>query len=110
MSILESDGMHVIGSAKTRWVERHKTYDNFCILYKFIISTFESICKKVFMKISMNILPEIKETWSWDKETVSRAQGLYVACRRFDRLIAFLCLFNGLEPLKLFFTKLQKKK
>ena len=62
------------------------------------------------MKISMNILPEIKETWSWDKETVSRAQGLYVACRRFDRLIAFLCLFNGLEPLKLFFTKLHKKK
>ena len=56
MSNSESDGKHVTGLAKTRWAGGHKAYSNYYILYKFIIVTFESICHKVFMKISMNIL------------------------------------------------------
>ena len=52
---------------------------------------------------------EIKETWSWDKEIVSIAQGLYAVCHKFDRLIAFSILFNGLQPLKPLVTKLHKR-
>ena len=110
MSISESDRTHIIGLAKTRWVERHKAYDNYYILYKFVISTFESICNRSLYEDFYEYLEgEIKEKWSWDKETVSKAQGLFAACRRFDRLVAFSVLFNGLEPLKPLVTKLQKR-
>ena len=33
-SISDSNKKHVIGLAKTRWVERHKTYENYYILYR----------------------------------------------------------------------------
>ena len=52
---------------------------------------------------------EINEKWSWDRETQNKAQGLFAACRRFDRLVAFAVLFNELEPLKPLVTKLQKR-
>ena len=56
----------------------------------------------------MELEEKHKEKWSWDKETVSKAQGLFAACRRFDRLVTFAVLYNGLEPLKPLVTKLQK--
>lgn len=57
----------------------------------------------------MNLEEKHKEKWSWDKETVSKAQGLFAACRRFDRLVAFAVLYNGLEPLKSLVINLQKR-
>ena len=57
----------------------------------------------------MELEEKHKEKWSWDKETVSKAQGLFAACRRFDRLFAFAVLHNGLETLKPLVTKLQKR-
>ena len=52
---------------------------------------------------------EINEKWSWDRETQNKAQGLCTACRRFDCLVAFTVLFNGLEPLNPLETKLQNR-
>ena len=57
----------------------------------------------------MELEEKHKEKWSWDKETVSKAQGLFAACRRFDRLFAFAVLHNGLETLKPLVAKLQKR-
>ena len=57
----------------------------------------------------MELEEKHKEKWSWDKETVSKAQSLFAACRRFDRLITFAVLYNGLEPLRPLVTKLQKR-
>ena len=51
-----------------------------------------------------------KDKWSWDKETVPKAQGLFSARWRFDRLVAFAVLYNGLGALKPLVTKLQKHK
>ena len=39
-------------------------------------------------------------------ETVSKTQGLFAACCRFDRFFAFSVSFNRLEPLKLSATRL----
>ena len=33
----------IIGLAKTRWVEQHKAYDNYYLLYRCTIAVFESI-------------------------------------------------------------------
>ena len=85
--------------------KRHKAYENYYILYRFVVATFESICSPtLYQKFYMELEEKHKEKWSWDKETVSKAQGLFAACR----LVAFAVLYNGLEPLKLLVTKLQK--
>ena len=44
LSISDSNKKHVIMLAKTCWVERHESYENYCILYRFVVPTFESIC------------------------------------------------------------------
>ena len=101
--ISESDRKHVIGLTKTRSVERHKAYDNYYILCKFVISTFESICNKSLYEDFLELLErEIKKTWSRNKK-------FYAACRRFDPLIAFSVLCNGSEPIKPLITKLQRR-
>ena len=57
----------------------------------------------------MELKEKHKEKWSRDKETVSKVQGLFVACWRLDRLVAFAVLCNKLEPLKPLVKKLQKR-
>ena len=57
----------------------------------------------------MELEEKHKEKWSWDKETVSKAQGPFAVCRRSDRLVAFAVLRNGLATMKPLFTKLQKR-
>ena len=50
------------------------------------------------------------EPWSWDSaNTKPRAQAIYTSLTRFEELIAFSVLFNGLEPLKPLVMKLQKR-
>ena len=57
----------------------------------------------------MELEEKCKEKRSWDKETVSKAQGLFATCWRFGRLVAFAVLYNGLESLKPLVTKLHKR-
>ena len=52
---------------------------------------------------------EINEKCYWDQESQSKAQGLFSSCRRYDRLVVFIVLFNVLEPLKPLVTKLQRR-
>ena len=54
----------------------------------------------------MELEEKPKEKWSCDKEALSKAQGPFAVRRRFDRLVAFAVLYNGLEPLKLLVTKM----
>ena len=56
LSISDSNKKHVIGLAKTRWVERHKGYENYYILYRFVVATFESICSPtLYQKFYMEL-------------------------------------------------------
>ena len=50
LSISDSNKKHVIELAKTRWVERHKAYENYYILYRFFVATFESYVVQLFTK------------------------------------------------------------
>ena len=101
---------HIIGLSKTRWVERHKAYDGYFMLYKFVVSAFESIVDiKLYSDFYAHLEIEISKKWYWDQESQSKAQGLFFSCRRFDHLVAFAVLFNGLEPLKPLIAKLQKR-
>ena len=110
LSISDSNRKRVIGLAKTRWAERHKAYENYYILYRFVVATFESIYSPIlYQKFYMELEEKHKEKWFWNKENVSKAPGFFAACRRFDRLVVFAVLYNGLEHLKPLVTKLQKR-
>ena len=80
------------------------------MFYKFAVSAFESIVDiKLYLDLYAHLETEINEKWYWDQEPESKAQGLFSSCRRFDRLVVFAILFNGLGPLKPLVTKLQKR-
>ena len=96
--------------AMSCWVERYKAYENYYLLFKFIVATFDSICNphlyEDFYKYLEN---ETIENWCWDSKSINKAQCLFAVCRTFDHIIAFSVLFHGLEPTKPLVTKLQKR-
>ena len=77
------------------------------MLYKFVVSAFESIVSiKLYSDFYAHLEREINEKWYWDRDSESKDQDLFSTCRRFDRLVVFAILFNGLEPPKPLVTKL----
>ena len=62
--VVASSHSHVIGLSKTGWVERYKAYENYYLLFKFLVITFDSICNpysyKDFYKYLEN---ETIENW-----------------------------------------------
>ena len=106
----ETNCIHIIGLSKTRWVKIHKAYDNYFMLYQFVVTAFESIVDiKLYLNFYAHLETDINEKWYRDEESQSEAQGLFSSCLRFDRLVAFVVLFKGLKSLKLLVTKLQKR-
>ena len=70
LKVCESNCTHNIGLSKTRWVERFKAYDNYFILYRFVVSVFESITdRNMYSEFYEHLETEINEKWSWDRET-----------------------------------------
>ena len=66
--VSETNRTHIIGLSKTRWVERHKAYDNYFMLYKFVDSAFESIVDtKLYSDFYAHLETEINEKWYWDQ-------------------------------------------
>ena len=110
LSVAASSPSHVIGLSKTRWVERYKTNENYYLLFKLIVATFDSICNpnlcEEFYKYLEN---ETIENLCWDSESINKAQGLFAVCRKFYHIVAFSVLFHGFEPTKSLVTKLQKR-
>ena len=94
----------------TRWIERHKAYKNYFMLYKFAVSAFEAKADiKLYSDFYAHLETEMNEKWYWDQESQRKAQGLFSSCRRFDRLVAFAVLYDSLVPFKLFVTELEKR-
>ena len=62
LKFCKSNRIHIIGLSKTRWVERFKAYDKYFILYKSVVSVFESITDRNMY--SEHLETEINEKWS----------------------------------------------
>ena len=97
LSVAASSPSHVIGLSKTRWVERYKTYENYYLLFKLIVATFDSICNphlcEDFYKYLEN---ETIENLCWDSESINKAQGLYSQfVVNLTTLLLFQCCFTG---------------
>ena len=90
LSVAASSRSHVIGLSKTRQVERYKAYENYYLLFKFIVATFDSICNPhLYEDFSKYFENETIENWCWDSESINKAQGLFAVWRKFDHIIAF---------------------
>ena len=59
---------------KTRWVERHATFETIFDLYEFIVTTLDQICEPTD---DDRYYPN-GEIWSWDPKTKRLANGLRV--------------------------------
>ena len=56
----------------------------------------------------MHLKERLNEKWAWESEIKEKSQGLFVATRSFEHILAFLVVFDCLESLKSLVTKLQK--
>ena len=70
---------------RTRWVERHEAYETFALLLPSIVKTFE-----VILDEQHHQQYSLETPWSWERETVQKANGRYHTCCSFQFLISLI--------------------
>ena len=89
---------------KTRWVERHKTFEKNSELYEYIVITLSEMCQPSDERFYQDI-----EDWGWDRNTKVMANGLVSTMKDFGHIISFVCAKQLLEPMRPVVTSLQGK-
>lgn len=89
---------------KTRWIERHSTFETIHDLYQYIVITLDEICDP--SDDDRFKCPE-EETWAWDAKTRTMANGLRHTMRSFAHIVSFVCSMVMLEPMRPIVSALQ---
>ena len=89
---------------KTRWIERHSTFETIFDLYEYIVITLNEIC--VPTNDDVRFYPN-NEEWSWDAKTKTMANGLRHSMISFGHIVSFICAKEMLEPMRPLVTALQ---
>ncbi|CAH3161656.1 unnamed protein product, partial [Porites evermanni] len=89
---------------KTRWIDRHSTFETIYDLYEYVVSTLDEICVP-----SENERFECpgEESWDWDASTRTLANGLRHTMRSFGHIFCFVCAMDMLEPMRPLVSALQ---
>lgn len=95
----ETSTVKVKDLCRTRWVYRHEAYENFFILYKYLVITMEAIVSRDDQYGKMN----------WDSKTIVAANGLLKMFRSFTFVISFISTMNAMAIIKPISIKLQKR-
>lgn len=83
-------------------MERHTCLESFLELYEFIV-----ICLNAM--VMPHEYPEVQQqNWQWDRDSVTRAQGMVSSLQKFQNIVAFITLKNSLDYLKGLAARLQK--
>ena len=93
------------GLCKTRWVERNTCFEVFLELYEALVTFLDAI-------VSPHEYPDLMSAdkeWKWDRETVSKAQGLKAALSSFQTISVFITTKNVLDSVKELAGKLQER-
>ena len=88
---------------KTRWVERHSTFETIFDLYECVVVTLNEICEPTNDE---RFYPN-NEEWSWDAETKTKANGLRHTMTSFGHIFNFVCAKEMLEPIRPLVSALQ---
>ena len=108
MGLTEVQRKDIVSLARTRWVERHRAFESYYLLYRANVAVMESIFKPQLYSEFYDLLRnEFEEEWAWDSETKTKAQGLYASCTSFAHIVSFITTMNGMEPLRPLVKKLQ---
>ena len=84
------------GLCKTRWVERHTCLDVFLEMYELLVTFLDAV-------ISPHEYPNLKSStgsWNWDKDTITKAQGLKASLLSFQTVVDFITTKNILDEVK----------
>ena len=81
---------------KTRWIERHSTFEITFDLYEYIVIILNEIC--VPTNDDVKFYPN-NEDWSWGAKTKTRANGLRHSMISFGHIFSFVCAKEILEPM-----------
>ena len=95
----------LLGLCKTRWVERHTCFEVFREMYEALVTFFDAI-------VSPHEYPELTvedNKWNWDRESISRAQGMRAALSSFKTIAVFITTKNVLDSVKALAAKLQER-
>ena len=94
----------VKGLCKTRWVERHECYETFYELYEYVCISLEVI-------VDRESHPHVYSSLSftWDRETKTKAQGLLANQRHSDSFSPFLSQRIALEHSNLLQLSFRRK-
>lgn len=82
---------------RTRWIYRHEAYENFSLLYTYLVEVMEAICEN---DTSHGVM-------DWDHKTVVAANGLSKMYRSFSFIISFIVTRNAMSIIKPISVKLQ---
>ena len=83
---------YIFDLSKIRWVEIYRAYESYHLLLKSVIATFKSIFMPHLYKEIYSYLKDKfdKKNWTWNVDTKTKAQGVYIACSSFQHILAFL--------------------
>ena len=66
-------------------------YENYFLLHKSVIATFEStFIPHLYNEFCAYLEHKFEEKWTWDADTKIKAQGLYAPCSSFEHMLLFL--------------------
>ena len=92
----EAKKKKIKGLCKTRWVERHSTFDTILELYPYLVKTWIEIC---LPSNAEDLYPDGND-WSWDRETRTAANGLRHTFMNFEHIAPFVCSKEILSPIR----------
>ena len=86
-------------------MERHTCLDLFLEIYELLVTFLDAV-------ISPHEYPNLKSStgsWNWDKDTITKAQGLKACLLLFQTVVVFIVTMNNLDEVKALASKLQKR-
>ena len=86
-------------------MERHTCLDLFLEIYELLVIFLDAV-------ISPHEYPSLKSStgsWNWDKDTITKAQGLKACLLLFQTVVVFIVNMNILDEVKALASKLQKR-
>ena len=87
---------------RTRWIERHEAYETFTELYSVVVEALNVVLNE------RRFLEEYGD-WKWDRETLTKANGLMYALTNFEFIVALECTMKCMSIIKPVSVKLQKR-
>lgn len=105
-----TDRTKLINLSRTRWVERHRAYETYYMLFKINLGILESMFdSEKYSEFYDHLEKEFDEKWEFDSETRVKASGLFKQGKDFRHIISLIIAINALEPIKPLVKKLQKR-